>query len=434
MICPGRVTGVFAEKRSYDVLLDGKTTVEATIIETGVDFTVLRNHRVACIFLKNVGWKIIGKYRTPKNKGEKEEETLTIAERIAEEQDWLNSILTGRSLDAGPSYRKSGEDPVLEGEVALKSLINNSLVSIFNDGSILARVTNALLLLISKTKNTILFSAKRLIFRGIPGIKVDAGLKEKGENQNPDTTVKPKVSVTAALSSDPAKPKEIDFFLEAGDVDPKTAQYGASLKTQGQALVRGLKFLMKNFSIAEADNDKGEVRLTYLQSAEKQDPEKKPFQVRMNEDEVVLSWGSQFISLTSAGLMIKANRIGLAGPIDMWDPSAVLGFKQEIGFPDPLVPDPVTIEWYAEGQPAGIRISKSVYFGGEEEPSILKGFVNDRYVKDMQAIFEHTHVSPTSGGTTSPMALNSPDFYPNVLLGTADPVAFMWLSLVAVSS
>jgi hypothetical protein len=429
VVCPGRVLGVFAEKKSYDVLLDGKTTVEATIIETGTDFTLLRHDRVACIFLKNVGWKIVGKYRTPKTTTESDEQKKTTAERIAEEQDWLNSILTGKSLDTSPSYREDGEEPLLEGEVALKSLVNNSSVSIFNDGSIVSKITDALLWLLSKSKSAALLSAKRFIIRCIPGVKIEMGLKETGETQNPDTTVKPKVALTAGIASDPAKPKEVDFFLEMGDIDPKAAQYGESLKTQKQALVRGLKFLMKNFSIAEADNDKGEIRLTYLQSAEKKDPLGNPFQVRMNEDEIVLSWGSQFISFTSTGLMIKADRLGLAGPIDMWSPEEVAKFSHQTGFPDPLVPDPVTIEWHPEGLNPGIRITKSVYFGQNKEPALLESFVEKRYKFDWDQYFQHTHqAGPIQTATPTQAILHKPAFE----TGVSDPILMTMMSLVQV--
>jgi hypothetical protein len=428
----GTVLAVFPDRKSYMVLLDNGIAVTASNLETGTDFTVLRHNRVACCKLRTVGWKVIGKFRTPVNKEESDEQQKTIAQRIAEEQSYLNRLLTGQDLDQDADFLEEGEDPLLEGEVALKSLINKSSISIFNDGSIVSRVTDVLLFMLSKAKNVALISAKRLIIRLVPGVKVDVGLKEDGTTQNPNVTVKPKVRALVTLASDPDKPTNQDLFLEAGDIDKNAAQYGASTKTQKSTLVRGLRFLMENFSIAEVDNDKGEMRLTYIQTPEKADPQQQPFQIRMNDDEVVLSWGSQFISLTSKGLMIKADRIGLAGPVDMWDPSKVQGFKQDTGFPTPLTPDPVTIEWYAQGQPAGIRIAKSVYFGDEKEPAILKGFFENRYQKDMQAVFEHVHVSPTSGGTTTPMAAQDPEFYPTVLLGTTDPLVIKMLSLITI--
>lgn len=432
MIKAGKVMAVFPNRRSYMVLIDNGVVVDASVIETGTDFTVMKDDRVACAMLPEVGWKIVGKFRAPQVRKESNEQQQTVAQRIAEEQAWLNSILTRSNLSDQTNYLKDDEEPLLEGEVALRSLINESSVTIFNDGSIVGRITDALLFFMSKIKGIALLSAKRLILRLIPGVKVDVGLQETGETQNPDTTTKPKVKATVTLASDPDKPEEQDVFLEVGDLDKNAERYGASNKTRQQILSRGLRFIMEKFSIAEVDNDRGEMRLTYIQSEEKKDPKGNPFQIRINDDEVVLSWGEQYLSLTDTGLMIKANRIGLAGPVDMWDPAQVAAFSHRDGFPSVMTPDPVTLKWYAEGQPPGLLCTKSIYFGDSKEPALLKNFI-DQYMKNVWApLMSHTHPVAAPGGTTGPMSGPALELFNT---GTLDNPAFerLWYSLVTIS-
>ncbi|MHC4780668.1 MAG: hypothetical protein ACYTFG_19025, partial [Planctomycetota bacterium] len=292
-VCGGKITGVFPGRKAYTVMIDREGERRATLLETGVAVTLNRKDRVGCVYFDNIGWYIIGKIVTPVRVDEEADKEKTVEQRTAEEQDYLSGIISGVNVDNLPNFRDDDEDIELEGEVALKSLFTKTRTHLFNDGSILTRVSDILLFLLSAAKGTALISAKRLLFRIVPGFQFRVGSKDKGENIDQAVAQKEKVSLETSLASDPEKPQNLDFYVEGGDLAPEKGSYGDSKATKTKQLTRGIRALLSAFGAFEVDNNNREVRFTWVPETPADDatvdPTAGPFQARFNDREAVLS-------------------------------------------------------------------------------------------------------------------------------------------------
>jgi hypothetical protein len=201
----------------------------------------------------------------------------------------------------------------------------------------------------------------------------------------------------AGLAPDPEN-NLIDLFLEAGLLfEMDDPGYGRSQTTTGKKVKKGLRFRIGDFGILEFDTVNKELRLTInVEDA----PPTDLYQIRLNQEEFVISWGQQFISMRSDGILLKGDLLGFAGPWAMW-PAAI---TNSLLHNTTLTEDQMRpiAEWKEDG--TGIKFSKSVYFGNNEELAVLQSFIDNVYDVDKEALKTHIHtyVPPALVTGTSP--------------------------------
>jgi hypothetical protein len=247
---------------------------------------------------------------------------------------------------------------------------------------------------------------------------------------------------------DPEKPADVDFSVRVGGMDaeedPNAAKskdllgiaekLGASTDGNG-TLKRGLRVLLRKFGFLEIDNDNSKVRLTMNSDVKDTrvisvDPDMVDIEwagnsMKVDKDGMVFSFlNGQFMAFKKGKFMLKADNIGFAGPVSMWNVAEALEFKADDGFPDK--DKPAFTRQLAPHE--GIYFKQSVYFGDKGEPALLESFVDNRYAIDMQSLFNHAHT--VSGSSTGPPL--PPTMLAMYQAGTVDTVRALWLSLISV--
>lgn len=467
MCCSGKVIEAYPHRRLYFVRLDGLGDRQAVPMGTGIENTFSVDEKVACTHFGDAYWRIMGKVHQPINKTDKTGDTLDdgIDKSLTQQTEYLNQIIGASGKKAETTYVDEDKEEVpLEGDQSLRGA-DGASVSIFAEGSIISRVTDTLLFLLHKGTGKALLSCKTLICRIIPGITIKFGTEDAEENPNDQAGVKPQVTMEVGLSSDPDKPKELDYFLKAGAHKPsEDPRLGATI------MKRGIRLKMKDFGYLEIDNDTEEVRLTINKPATDGpgifrqlfiNPTETQFTFGENPilhtfsitDELIsgsmfnntqnveikddgytfVSGGPEenFISLTQEGCFIKANKIGFAGPIHIYDPLGA-SYQPEGGFPDQ---DSKAIEWYKTGEAAespGLRFTKSVYFGNKGEPAVLKSFLTTVYAQGINNVLLHTHM--VGQIPTTPTVPPFSNAFQLIKQQLVDPVVDTYLSLTRVPS
>lgn len=397
----GRIVKAYHTKKVYYVdMFDGVQQV-CHPSDPGIDNPYKESDLVLCAQHSTFGWIIICRIPLPQAPVENGIEK-TVSELLAEEQEQFQDYALGKSdTENLPSYNDPEEEftPV-HGDVVMKSRETDTSVRIFSDGSLIHYVSNILYSAFLAAKNALVFTARQITFNIVPGFVFKVFTEKMDDTSKVDDSPTPQdkepIRLESSLSSDPDKPADRDFAVEAGTLrDADDLRFGQSAKTKGQSMKRGARIQLRKFGTLEVDNELNEVRLTLSKEGSGAN---NLYQLRFNEDEAVISWGSdQFISLNANGLFIKAKTIGFGGPWVMWDPAQVATFTHD-KTPSPL--DPMC-EWYKGASGVGIRFKKSVYFGQKPDVPVLKSFVDQVYKPQIEGLSKHTHLGVMPGPSST---------------------------------
>jgi len=408
----GLVENVFPADGRYEVLVHGGTRVTCRNMDIGMQVPLKEGDSVV-IADSPCGWIILA--RVPMPVAPNDDAQKSLSQILAKaEQDMKVEPQTG--VANKPSFQGEQEHVPTFGDILMRSRVSDAMMGIFSDASVILKSAQILYVGLLSRFRAAVITAGRLIINVIPGFSLkiwDVPKKSMqtvgNEAQQQDETVK-RLEMSFATnppdSTKPASETDRDVTLFAGGLKEwDDFGYGQSALASGKKMTRGIQMKIRDFGMFESDHDVREMRVTYLK-----DQTQSPglFQFRINSDEVVLSWGDQFMSLNKDGLFFKAKVIGFGGPWVMWDPAVVKTFTHD---KSPSDQTPIC-EWFqgtAKSGP-GIKFSKSVYFGGNgvfqknayfgssEKAAVLETFLTDVYAKDLQKLMAHTHgFTPPTG-------------------------------------
>lgn len=423
----GRVKAAYPSKGYYSVVLyDGAMVVcrvgdAGTGVAYSVDETVL-------VALGGGGPIILCRIPGPVPPPTDKDDQKNLDQLLAEQAEALQAAALGISTSSGiPSFSPQNGDLLGDGEAFIESKTSGARFGTYSDGSLLMRSSKILFAALLAAKQAAVITAKRFFLNIVPGFVLKIYTTDKQKNpqvgSQADKVKDPVVRLEASLASDPANPKTRDLAVEAGGLrESDDLDTGQSKASAGKKLTRGLRLALGDFGLIEADNTVKELRLTVPKQG---DVAGRLHQMRINQNEVVLSWGDQFLMLNDSGFFIKANSIGFAGPWVMWDPAKTAQFTNK-DTPAPLNP---TCEFVTGARGPGIKFNENVYFGSgayfgkKSEPAVLQSFVTQIYAQDIGALIKHVHgytppavvtlISPDLAAQLGPelAKLNVPDYY-----------------------
>lgn len=381
-------------------------------IDTGVDEPLNLGDEVLCLYTEQTNWLIMGRILVPE-KFIQDDDEKSKEQRILEDHRRLIGQYVSGENDAGvgdsgvPRYRNEDDDPLGFGDAEIRSRTSGAFVRADSSGSILAVVSNILCMVMDTFRLGILHRCKQYLLDVVPGFRLKIHSPKKQDTpkvpEKAESSTQPeRLKVEATLASDPEK-DQIDFDLEAGalrDIDDPNLGKGRASETKPYKIKRGMRIRIGDFGIFEIDNDVDELRLSFSYG----ETSEALYQLRFGPKEATLSWGlNQFISLTDDGLLIKAKKIGLAGPWVMWDPTKVDTFKHNLDLAATEW-SPVC-RWDASQTVPGLRFEKSVYFGDKGEPAITQSYLDSVLTPLTTALDAHVHniITPIPGNPTTIM-------------------------------
>jgi hypothetical protein len=354
------------------------------------------------------GWIIICRlgqqFVPPPDETTDEDRVKSKQQRLAEEQeDLISKAVSGYAADGVPDWGDGGDDPAVHGDVLAKSRTSDAFWKVMSDGSIVAFVDEILHFILAKYNKSTILRMRELLLDVIPGFQFKVtpqpeSMQMPSTPEGPTKPEKKKMRIETGIASDPDDTSP-DFFLEAGLLyDQEDPGLGKGKPTKGKRIKSGLRLRVGDFGIFEVDLKNKELRFTMSI------PEATPdelYQIRMNQDEFVVSWGKQFVAFRSTGIMLKGDLLGFAGPWAMWPKTVTSTLLHDIELSEQQM-KPVA-EWKEDG--TGIKFKKSVYLGNSEELAVLQSFIDNVYSIDAEALKSHFH---TYTPPPSPVTGNSP--------------------------
>jgi hypothetical protein len=432
MISVGEVTQPVPSKRAYLVSFYNGTEQLCQTGNFGIEVTYDVGDQVVCVTPTSgvrQGPIILCRINPPAipNK-DKENLGKSVLQLLAEEEENLiANAVQGYQPDGIPDWgRVEDRNPLSIGDIQTRSRTSEAFSQITPDGSIINFVNELLHLVLASRKSAAILRMKELFMDVIPGFRLNVGEVSDPEIQKPDAPKRiedKKVRLESFLASDPEEPNTLDFGALLGALNPNDdPKFGQSQATRGKRFKRGGRIRLGDLGVFEVDLDQNEIRFTLSRS-----DAPGLYQIRLNKEEAVFSWGSQFVSFRDEGLLIKADMIGLAGPWGMWSPETVAGFTHDVQ-PDEQTFQPIA-EWKTSAGESGIKFSRSVYFGSKEEPAILEGYIDTFLKPQLELLGAHTHNVTAVGAPTGPML--PPITVLNSLI--QEPTVDTYLSLVKIA-
>lgn len=430
MISVGEITQPVPSKRAYLVNLYNGTEQLCQTGNFGVEVPYDVGDQVLCVTPTTgvrQGPVILCRINSPAIP-DKDSENLekSVAERLAEdEENLISNAVGGYERDGIPDWGDVGDrNPLSVGDARLKGRTSDSFTNITPDGSIVQFVSELLHFILASRNNAAILRLQELLLDVVPGFQFKIGGVTDRRTKKPDGPTRiddKKVRLSSFLSSDP-EDLDLDFGILMGALDPnEDPGNGKSKSTSGKRFDRGARIRLGNMGVFEIDLDQEEIRLTLNKSGPGL------YQMRVNKEEAVFSWGDQFVAFRDEGLLVKADMIGVGGPWAMWSPQTVAGFSHDVQ-PDEQTFQPM-VEWKESPDGSGIKFGRSVYFGSEEEPAILQGYIDTYLTPQIDLLSGHQHNTTTPGAPTGPM-------FPSLTILNSfiqEPIVDTYLSLVKIA-
>lgn len=253
----GVVVAYDPDSKTYSVGLDGRPTVVARRLLTGVDKPYPPYARVVCSRTTTGDWLIMGELDTPQaDPGDLRPKTAD--EAAADLAARLRSTLDDR-LGAAPPYRPIGEEPQFVGDASLENRTIDqrarSRVKVFSFGAVLVFASRLCFALFNKRDSQIVLTMRDWVFRAVGFVRTITT-----RTDDPRTVIWEQVAADGLSTTDATTAKDKPLIIDRESLEgfvpaPTGLAPDATGMWDKPLVVRGRREKLRDYHVAEDDHE-----------------------------------------------------------------------------------------------------------------------------------------------------------------------------------